>query len=172
MCTLAFRISWELCCKVNALSSSLWFFDLDQQLSDEQIRAECLHQHLQVSRKSPATVRRADSCWVPSSAPFPLVYFRRKYPVVSTSHPRMAGWILLPAWRTATARSWWHSWTFGKPGSDQARRVAIPHVQTTFQERTVGEAPFWRILMKKMKVLVLDLRLMMTVLVARAMLVN
>ena len=49
----------------------MWFFDLNQQLPDERIRAEFPHLH--ISRKSPATVRRADSCWVPSSAPFSQV---------------------------------------------------------------------------------------------------
>ena len=58
------------------------------------------------------------------------------------------------------------------PGYHQARSVAVPHVQTTFQERTVGKAHLWRILTEEMKVLVLDLRLMALVLVARAVLVN
>ena len=51
---------------------------------------------------------------------------------------------------------------------------AAPHVQTTFQDRTVGEAHHsgCRIQTKKMTVLILDLRLTATVLVARAVLVN
>ena len=99
--------SRELRGKLNALSSSLWVFGLNPQLSDKLICAGCPHQHLshkssgtvrradhdscwvltcncqtsrfvmgalfRTSRKSPATVRQAVSCWMPSSAPFSQV---------------------------------------------------------------------------------------------------
>ena len=50
--------------------------------------------------------------------------------------------------------------------------MAVPQVQTTFQVRTVGEEHQWRILTRKMRVLVLDQQLKAMVLVARAVLVN
>ena len=58
------------------------------------------------------------------------------------------------------------------PSSHQARSVAGPRVHKTFQKRTVGEAHSWTISTNKIRVLVLDWRLMVTVLVARAVLVN
>ena len=53
------------------------------------------------------------------------------------------------------------SWIFGMPSSQQARSVAVPHVQTTPQEWTVtvGDVHRWMIPTYKMRMLVPDLRL-------------
>ena len=59
---------------LGALICTGTFFASHLQLSDQRIRAGRPHQHL--SRKSPATVRRADSSWVPTSATFALVLTR------------------------------------------------------------------------------------------------
>ena len=54
LCPIALFVLPELCCKVNAFFSSLWFFGLNQQLSDERVRAESC----------------SATCWMPWSAPF------------------------------------------------------------------------------------------------------